>query len=280
METNTIAVPKKYSVWKAMFLSLFSGELYRDVGRNWKGTGFGYMFLILLLGWIPVAGKMHMDISKSIQEHSGDVFKNLPDFKIQNGKFSIKVKQPYFVPDKKNPTIIIDTTGQIKSLSQVPGADKQPSVMLITQDKMIVHRVRLGIPDDQTTQFSDFGPMTVSKDTLVKALDLFRRLSGFLIYPFAVAGHFIWNLIAILVYALVGLLVAVMMKVSLKYEALMRLAAVSHTPALLLAMVLFFINVDIPYSFPLYFLFSTVYLSVAIWANKSVPPAVPGVISS
>lgn len=280
METTNKAAAKKYSVWKAMFLSLFSGELYRDVGRNWKGTGFGYLFLILVLGWVPVAAKIHIEIAKGIQEHSGDVFKDLPEFKIEKGKFSINVKQPYYAPDRQAPSIVIDTTGQITSLSQVSNADKMPSVILITQDEMIVHRNRLGISDDQTTKFSDFGPLSMDKGTLVKGLDLFGRLSGFIIYPFAVGGHFIYNMIAILVYALVGLAIAAMMKVPLKYEALMRLAAVSHTPALLLALIFFFVNIDIPYPFPLYFLFSTVYLSTAIWANKTAPPPVPGAVSA
>jgi hypothetical protein len=278
METTLPVGPKKYSVWSAMPLSFFSGELYRDVARNWKGTGFGYMFLILLLGWIPAAVKIHLAISKGLHEQAPEALKQVPDFKIQDGKFSIKVKQPYFMPNRKKPEVIIDTTGKITSFSQVPAAAGMDSVILVTKTKMITRRNRLGAKQDQTLLFSQLGPFTIDKKALLKWSDILARMAGFLIYPFAVAAHFIYNIIAILVYALIGLLLASLLKVPLKYEALIRLAAVSHTPALLLSLIVFFVGVKVPHDFLAYFVFSTAVLFLTVRANRVGPPVVPGTV--
>ena len=44
---------KRYSIFHPLVLSFFSKSLYRDVGKNWRGTGLLYLLLIIALLWIP-----------------------------------------------------------------------------------------------------------------------------------------------------------------------------------------------------------------------------------
>src|ERR1700734_1902704 len=110
---------RKYSIWSAFVFSFFSKDLYQDVGKKWKGTGFGYLVLIVALIWIPRAAWWQCQICDGLP----GFVQQIPQFKIEKGVFSSSVKQPYFLLTD-NSGLIVDTTGKINSLAQVPGIEK------------------------------------------------------------------------------------------------------------------------------------------------------------
>jgi hypothetical protein len=38
---------RRYSIFHPLVLAFYSKPLYQDVGRRWKGTGLGYLLLLL-----------------------------------------------------------------------------------------------------------------------------------------------------------------------------------------------------------------------------------------
>ncbi len=42
----------KYSPFQIPLLSFYATDLYRDMALNKKGSGFGYLFLLLALCWL------------------------------------------------------------------------------------------------------------------------------------------------------------------------------------------------------------------------------------
>jgi hypothetical protein len=46
---------KHYGRLQAVYLSFFSGDLYRDVANNWTGIGLVYLLLLLAAAWLPSA---------------------------------------------------------------------------------------------------------------------------------------------------------------------------------------------------------------------------------
>src|SRR5437773_12231393 len=66
------------------------------------------------------------------------------------------------------------------------------------------------------------------------------------LYPLAVLFSFIVRAIQLLIYALVGLLFARMLNANLDYQTLMRLAAISITPVMVLNLLFEFVPINLP----------------------------------
>ncbi|MGH9874005.1 MAG: hypothetical protein ACRD9S_16260 [Pyrinomonadaceae bacterium] len=47
-----------------MILSFYSKSLYRDVGKNWRGTGLLYLLFLLVLVWIPTMIKGYVGLAR------------------------------------------------------------------------------------------------------------------------------------------------------------------------------------------------------------------------
>lgn len=280
MESNQAApiqtTVREFSVWKAVIFSPFSKALYQDVWKNWKGVGFAYLFLVLLVLSVPRSVRIHGLVATEITKGSKDFFKDIPAFKVENGKFSISVKQPYYSPNKTKPIMVIDTTGRVKDLSQVAWDEKADSVLLVTADKFMMRRVRLGVSDEQSFDFAQLGSFSLDNQKLEQWTLALAKWAGIIAYPFVVGGYFIYGIIAMMFYGLIGMGIAKILKLTLNYETSMRLSAVSHTPAMILAAVLFSLGAEIPAGFFVFLLISTSFLFFAIKSNEAVaPPSVP-----
>ena len=109
---------KKYSIIHAPVMSFFSMDFYRDVGLNWKGVGFGYLFLLLAVFWVPKIIRIQWMASDFVEYEAPDVVGQVPEITIADGEVSIKEPQPYYItmPDSNKAIAIIDTTGSIVSL--------------------------------------------------------------------------------------------------------------------------------------------------------------------
>ena len=257
---------RQYSIWRAIPHSFAFGDLYLDVAKNWKGTGFLYIFLILVFLCVPRAVRVHADISQGIAEGLPKFMETIPDFELKNGELSVDVKQPFYYPDKKAPVFVIDTTGKITSLSQVQWPEKEDSVILLTKTQMMVRRVRFGAPEEQTSDFSKVAAFDLNKDSLRHFAEFMGRWSGWIAYPFLVWGLFLYSMVAMAFYGLVGWGISKAMNVALDYVAAMRLSAVSHTPSLVLAAALATADIEMPLAFLFFLILSTFLLFLAIRA--------------
>ena len=86
-------------------------------------------------------------------------------------------------------------------------------------------------------------------------------------YPFTVIGLFIYRLVQMLIYALVGMIFANIVKANLEYVTLVRLAAVSITPVIILNAVRRMLDISVPYIGLLSFLIAMGYLFFAVKAS-------------
>jgi hypothetical protein len=86
-------------------------------------------------------------------------------------------------------------------------------------------------------------------------------------YPVGLLFSFIFRAIQILVYALIGMAFASMLKVQLSYSTLMRLTAIALTPVLILDLILEFSPLKVPFWTILGIIVGLGYLMFAINAN-------------
>ena len=253
---------KRYSFFHALILSFFSKSFYRDVAHNWSGTGLAYMAVILALLWIPTIIKMQVGLSKFVDHDSQEVTKQIPAITISHGKVSTDVPTPYFIREPKSgePIVVIDTTTDSEKLDNLP-----TQVVMLTRTKFVMRNAR----ETRAFDLSGVQQFYVDRPKVEGWLATGKRWFVPVMYPLLLVFSFIFRAVQMLIYALVGLLFASMLHVTLDYKTLMRLAAVAITPVLVLDLVREFLPVHIPLCGVVGIAIALGYLFVAVkWSSE------------
>lgn len=238
---------KRFSILHPLYMSFYSGELYQDVGRNWKGVGLGYLFLVMALLQLPLAVKIHVGFSKWVETGANEVVDKIPQINIRHGEVSTNVETPYFIPIPSDPAnrvsetskylAVIDLTGKYKSLEDVN------TDLLLTKHSLIVRNRPAEV---RTYDLSGVESFSVDSARIHGWLDSFRFLVGPGFYVLVLLFSFLYRAVQVALYAGVGTLFARSMNAALEYPALMRLAAVAVTPPMVLNEVVDLTPIHIP----------------------------------
>ena len=230
---------KRYTVFHPLILSFFSKSLYRDVGQYWRGTGLAYLLLVLALLWIPSIIKVHSSFEQFVDHDAKKFTEQLPAITISKGQVSTDVTTPYFMkdPDSGAVFMIIDTSGEYQTL------DDTPAQALLTKTKFMM---RKSAAETRSYDLAGIDGLSFDRTRVENWLRTGKQWFIPAGYPVFVLFSFAFRTIQVLIYALIGMLFARMFQVSLGYKALMRLAAISITPILILNLVLEFVPVHIP----------------------------------
>jgi hypothetical protein len=254
---------KKFSIIHIPLLSFYSRELYRDVGLNWKGVGFGYLFLLLAICTIPGMFRFQKGLSKFIDEQSPKFINQVPKITIEKGEVHIDEPQPYYitVPDSNKIIAIIDTTGQIQSLDNVD------AFVLLAKTKLLSRQSKSEVRTYDLTNVQHF---VLEQSTIVKWLDIGERVLVPMIYPFVLLGSFISRIIQSLIYAAIGLAFAWWCKAKLSYPALIRLAVTALTPCIIVRTIFEYASVKLLLAGLWFFLAAMVFLLYGVKACSQI----------
>lgn len=255
---------KKFSIIHVPLLSFFSEALYREVGLHWKGTNLAYLLLLLAACWLPAMVVVHIGLTDFVNNEAPAVVQQVPQITITNGQVSIDEAQPYYIkhPESNDVLAIIDTTGTVTSL------DDPNAFCLLTRTKLIGRKSQFETRAFDLSQVEDF---VLNADRITGWLHTFRKFFAVIMYPFALFGSYAYRIIQALIYAAVGLLFAKWCNTTLSYRALLRLAVVAVTPAIIINTVLGAAGVHLPYAPLFYLLVALGYLFYAVKACSYTP---------
>jgi hypothetical protein len=230
-----------YRYWQALYLSFFSGALYVDVGKRWKGLSMGYFLLLSLMASFPFSLRLMMDFNHYFAQQLFMPIEKLPDIYIQNGQVVFDKPMPFLVKDSSGGVIaIVDTTGKVtgmmkeypklsilitknKLLYRVPS---QPEFFFSTHknanDGTVVEQV---FPDNMNQIFNGAEWLNSSGIENIKLLTMIT------IYPTMALVFFSIYMVFFLAFGLMAQLMArIIFKQSLTYLQSFRLLIVSSTP--------------------------------------------------
>ena len=262
---------RTYKIFHPLWLSFYSKSLYRDIGQNWKGLGFLYLFFLLTLTWLPVAINTHLETQNYRSENAEKIIEQFPTVVIQNGEAHTDVEMPYIIldPETTETLFVIDTTGEINSLEET-SAD-----YLITRTRFIARQSRGRSRSFEFQQLEDF---TINQENIWYWVNAFVNWFATVLYLLAVPFSFAYRILQVLLYGAIGLLFAKGEKASLDYVSLVRLATVAITPGILLDTIVWVTHISIPGWFLLSFILAMVYLYFGVKANvepETTPPSAP-----
>jgi hypothetical protein len=259
---------KRYSIIHVPVLSFFSKDLYRDVALQWKCTGLGYLFLLLVIAWIPVMVGLHVRMSEFVAKDAAKLIAQAPNLTIRDGKASITEPEPYFIkePGTGEVIAIIDTTGKTTSL------EGTTAVVLVTQTEAIVRKNKI---ETQNFSFHDIKEFHVGPAQVKEWLSTLSRFAAPVLYPLALGGSYVFRIGQALIYAVIGLLFAALCHVRLGYVALLRLAVVAVTPCIIIETILHTAGVSFPFAGLWYFLITMGFLLYGVSAVAQAEIATP-----
>ena len=248
---------KKYSLFHIPLLSYYSSALCRDVAFNWKGIGFGYLFLLLVLCWLVLVINVDNQVKKFFDEETPDLISQFPTITVEKGQASIEELQPYYItyPETGETIAIIDTTGSINSL------DSAHAPILLTRTQLMFKKSEV---ETRTFDLSKIDHYVLDKETLNGWIAMIKSYLALVIYPFLLIGSFVYRIIQMLIYAAIGLLFASICKTQLEYNQLLRLSVVAVTPCIIIGTVVWSFGISLPMEGLIYFLFTMAYLFFGI----------------
>ncbi|HOP40220.1 MAG TPA: DUF1189 family protein [Geobacteraceae bacterium] len=252
---------KKFSIVHIPVFSFFSQNLYREVALVWKGTCFPYLLLLLAICWIPDMVRLQLSFNDFVHNDAPKVISQVPPITIVDGTAFVDASQPYFIvdPETNAKIFIIDTTGRFTSLRGTEAYG------LLTGTEAIIMKSQY---ETRTFTFKNVEHFSINAQRISGWLETARRYAIPTLFPFAVAGSFLYRVVQALVYALLGMLMAALCKRKLLYQSLVRLAVVAVTPCIVVATLLGIFDVTLPFDGLWYFLAAMAYLFFGIQVSR------------
>lgn len=259
---------KRYSTFSAFAHSFYSKDLYQDVGRNWKGIGFGYLLLLVALAWIPSMVQMHFALRRFVSRDASGLINQIPRITIKNGTVATDVQTPYFIKDPGDGKTVamIDLTGKYESLE---GNDAK---VLLTQHKLLSKQSN---NETRVYDLSNVKDFWLDRDRVGGWARTFGDFFAVILYPFCVFGSYVYRILQALFYGLIGLMFASMAGARLNYGASVRLAAVAITPILILDEILSLTPFHVSFWWLICFLVAMGTIFFAVHSNKQLPATAP-----
>lgn len=256
---------RRFSNLRAIVLSFFSNDLYRDVARNWLGAGIVYLLLIHVLCAVPLLVAIQVGISRFAGEQAGPVLDQIPPIVVHDGHVSARATMPLVIRSANgHPIAILDTTGQVTSL------DRTEAQVLVTATRLVY---RKSAAETRVFELSRVRHFEINSEKAMGWLQLFVRWFTIALSPIVFVTMFLLRLVQVVAFAGIGMLLAGPLRVRLGFAPLVRLAAVAFTPLLLLDTLRGAAGLHVPLWPLLSMVIVLVYLIVAIQANREPEPA-------
>lgn len=253
---------RKYNILHAFFMPFYSKAFYRDVGQSWRGTGYGFLFILLLVCWIPLTFIFIQYGKEMVKDVVKPQLGQVPHMQITQGVLSVDAPMPYIIDDSDTgkPQIIIDTSGKYTNL------DQTTAQVLVTKTGFLVRQNNDTV---KSVTFQKSTNLDITQANLDKWLGEVVKYTSVSIYPVAVIASYIYRILQTILYAAIGCLILdLFVKSKLQYRTVLRLSVMSVTPPIIISTILSIIGVAFPFEWLFYFVLAMGYLTFALRVNK------------
>ena len=259
----------------AIIKSFYSSKLYQEVAQNWHGRSFLYLLVLLLICWVIMAGTITFKANTEMHMFAQKITTmDIPSLHFKKGIASTKATTPYYIKDHASgkTVIIIDTNNKIRNFHH-------------NDATILIQKKSISVKDNTTNKISqyyysnkmnlDIGPKQI-KNFIQSSSKWITPLTFIIILFAGLILAYIYRIIQILIYALIGKLFCLILKRRMFYESLISLSTICITPAIIISTIasicelsfqfettLYFLILELTF----YFLVSMTYLFIAIKAN-------------
>jgi hypothetical protein len=261
--------------FRALLLSFYSASFYREVLRDWRGAGIGYLLVISFLLQFPVSAKYAWETYEWNLNERDAFLQQLPEMRFQGGELTTDVESPYEITGAgKGVTVILDPEDTIDVRE------------LIASDALVFGRRELAVLDRRGRirfiPYEKFGDFVVTSEKARQWVKLGSILTVPLLFLLTFCFFFLWRVLLSLVLAGVAHPFAKRISPPLRLADKMRLCAVALTPAVLVATAVDWAPAKVPYFWMIQVLMIGLYVTYALRSNRqpgsiSLSPPPPGI---
>ena len=223
---------KQFSPLQAIWMSFYSAELYRDVARNWKGSGLLYLTIVLALCWLPTPVRWFVNLRGFAATEAPKIARQFPDINISNGvmqarppgrheiRFSDSQGAPY------DPPLIIDDT-----IDHAPVEFEKP-VVVLTRRELVVYR-----PDRnerRVLELTSRADMDVSRDEIESFLTSLPNWVPAAGYLLGLIASLVFRSVQACLYGSLTQMFASSRNVTLDFAGALRVSVVAVTPVIVI----------------------------------------------
>lgn len=207
-------------IWRA--ISDF--KFYKEVKNFNAGKSVKYILSIVFLITLALTIRYSHGMGKGINAVADWMKKNLPVIEIKDGTASVNAEQPYKIA-QDDFTVILDTTGKTTSL------DGYKKGVLLMKDKVVYKENEV---KTETYKLADVKALKIDENFM----NSIRKNAVWIIFPFVLAGVYLYLTIArflqILVFSLVTIFASAITKTQLTYKQIFNIGAYAATASMLL----------------------------------------------
>jgi hypothetical protein len=264
--------PKRFTYFDALWQSFFSRSLYIDVAKRWRGVGFLYLLLVVMISWLPDLAKMQISFQQLRGDPAEGFIHQVPAISITDGVASADVETPYFIKDPKDGKVlgIIDFTGQYTNL------ENTSAVALLTRKEVITKQSGR---ETRTYNLSGVKHFAIDQTRVRRWVYLFLTWFVALIAPFVIVFTYAYRICQALIYAALGMAFASWFHVKLTYSTMLRIVCVALTPVQIFATVTDLLHVfrTLPWllGWLIHFPIAILYIGFAVKACATEPAGFP-----
>ena len=229
--------------------SVIDFKFYKHIKDNRFGKSFLYLFILLLIIYSMLTVRNYLLLKSVMEQAASGLKESIPEFQLENGKFSFEGEMPFYISSNENAVFVIDTTGALDEKS----LEGTTTGILITEDAVHVK----SNAQQQTVNFSEMKDAKFDKTDLI---ELLPRVTGWALiimvgmFVFVVAGQLLFALFL----ALIGLVISSSLNVDLKYKHVLNFSIYALTLPMLLDLAVDISGLQIPQ-----FIFFMMYTAVA-----------------
>lgn len=252
----------RHGIWR----SWFSKAFYRDVGLNWHGSGFGYLFFLLFICTIVLCIFVNIHLHRAVTNIQANYIPQVPVVSFTKGKMTLADNQVHVIKDTEgNPLVVFDPTNQYsqKHMPSAPVLFKSEGVYITEQSGAVTEHVYPTSVD-----------VTVTSDTANTFAENFKRWGIVLLGLSLLISAYIYRILASLVYSLIGnFIIAKCFRPRLSYSSILRIVVVAQTPVIILSTLGAMFNLYIAHAWIAGVVLNLLYITYGIRAASVAPPA-------
>jgi hypothetical protein len=257
---------------RAIGLSFYSADLYRDVGRRWHGAGLLYLTVLLAICWVPTAVRTHTALRRFAADEVPKLTARLPEIDITDGVMQCRPPGRHDLREE-NPRPGAPPEGLIidDSIDDVP-SDLPPGTMMLTRHEFGASRPNRA--ERRVFALSAFGDIHLTPQRVHGFLTSLQFWLPPLAFLVCLLGSLAFRFVQGCLYAVLAQAFARGKQVSLDFAAALRISAVAVTPVIVLRTVIWFFPGE-PYWYlrwPIAIIITILYLRFAI-ASLAEEPA-------
>lgn len=213
--------------WHAVYQCWYSPRIYREAAHTWRGLGYQYLVLLLVTLWALAAIHVQFLVNDFVEGYLRPLVNDFPQGEIKKGVVIIdKPGGVYQVKDRRNGRLVFD----FDLRDGAPFPEKSKDGFFFRRNGYLIQY--------QGRQASYiYGANTdfkLDKVPAYRAMQLAEAWSGLAVLGTLWLASFLFCALQVLVYALLGKLLAILNRRRLNYTQLVRLSVVAITPALII----------------------------------------------